>query len=89
MSWKMNQIFHHYALPSRYNMEKPMKQEGTTTSLVNTTRLPCVNILCKVCKDGENITLMAHNFEIQVERIGKTNIHTPYEDHVEGLTISY
>ena len=21
-SWKMNQIFHHYALPSRYNMEK-------------------------------------------------------------------
>ena len=46
---------------------------------MNTTRLPCVNILCKVCKDGENITLMAHHFEIQVERIGKTNIHTPYE----------
>ena len=40
---------------------------------MNTTRLPCVNILCKVCKDGVNITLMAHRFEIQVERIGKTN----------------
>ena len=46
---------------------------------MNTTRLPCVNILCKVCKNGGNITLMVHHFEIQVERICKTNIHTPYE----------
>ena len=53
-----------------------MKQEGTTTSLVNTTRLPCVNILCKVRKDGVDITLMVQRFEIQVERIGKTNSYT-------------
>ena len=46
---------------------------------MNTTRLPCVNILCKVCKDGGNITLMVHRFEIQVERIGKTNSYTPYK----------
>ena len=62
-----------------------MKQEGTTTSLVNTTRLPCVNILCKVCKDGGNITLMVHRFEIQVERIGKPNSYTANK----RLTISY
>ena len=43
---------------------------------MNTTRLPCVNILCKVCKDGGNITLMVHRFEIQVERIDKTNSYT-------------